>query len=190
MRVFIAIPVSPDVKAKLIDVQQEFRRLSVEATWVREAGFHLTLKFLGEVDRNQIDPIACCMTEASGGFEPFSATACGMGVFPHPSRPRVLWAGIQDGTEQLIHLQHTLETSLARQRFPLEDGLFRPHLTLARLRRSHRWEDFMACVIRHQADTFGSLTVDHLELIESQLHPTGARYSTIKAVRFHPLDGI
>jgi 2'-5' RNA ligase len=44
--VFIAVALPADLKAKLAALQQEFRRLPLEAAWVREAGFHITLKFL------------------------------------------------------------------------------------------------------------------------------------------------
>ena len=187
MRVFIAIPVSQDIKAKLIGIQQEFQRLSGEATWVREAGFHLTLKFFGDIDRRQIEPIVSCMGDTSSGYRSFSVAVSGVGVFPHPSRPRVLWVDIQDDGKQLIQLQQTLERSLKGRGFRTEDRHFAPHLTLARLRCIPRLGDFITCVTEHQTDTLGSLAVSHLELIESELNPTGARYSTIKAVRFQPM---
>lgn len=189
MRVFIAVPLPPDVKGNILAVQQEFQRLPVQAAWVRESGLHLTLKFLGEVDAKDIEPIASCMVETSRGYHPFSLAVSGMGVFPHDSRPRVLWAGIQDGTGQLTHLQKALETRLAQSGFPAEGRSFTPHLTLARVKSIQRREDFVACVRGHREDSFGRLNVHQLELIESQLHPSGARYSTIKAVYLPPIAG-
>lgn len=189
MRVFIAIPLPPDVKAHLVTVQQEFRPLPVQATWVRESGFHLTLTFLGEVAPKRIEAILSGMRETSREFHPFSLMVSGMGLFPHEARPRVLWVGIQDGTGQLAQLQQALETRLAQSGFPAEGRSFTPHLTVARLRSIPRGEDFIACVRRHREDSFGPIDAHRLELIESQLHPSGARYSTLKAIELSPMAG-
>ena len=184
MRVFIAIPLPVDLKAKLAALQQEFRRLPLEAAWVRDAGFHITLKFLGEVDSAQIGPIFSCMTEAVQQYHPFSLALHGVGVFPHESSPRVLWVGIQDETGLLSQIQQTLEAGLVQIGYPSEDRPFAPHLTLARLKRVSRRGELLASLKTHRQDVLGQLSVDHIELIESQLHPSGARYSTVKAVHF------
>jgi len=182
MRLFIAIPLPLDLKANLSAVQQEFRRLSLQASWVRESGFHLTLKFLGEVEPQRIEAIVSCMVETSRMWAPFSVTVAGVGLFPPTSQPRILWAGIQDESQHLGQLQPTLDAHLASIGFPPENRLFSPHLTLARLKRIDRWEDFKACVARHAGDVFGRLDVGCLALLESQLHPAGARYSILTAV--------
>jgi RNA 2',3'-cyclic 3'-phosphodiesterase len=182
VRAFIAIPLPADLKAKLVLLQQAFRRLPVEATWVREAGFHLTLKFLGEVESAQLGPIVSCMTAAAQGCEPFGLTLCGVGVFPHELNPRALWVGIEDETGRLYQLQQRLEARLTQIGFPPEDRPFAPHLTLARLKRLSRRGEFVAQVKGHSQALFGHIDVRHLELIESHLHPAGAHYSTVKMV--------
>jgi RNA 2',3'-cyclic 3'-phosphodiesterase len=184
VRVFIAVSLPPDLKAKLTAMQQEFRHSSVEAAWVREAGFHITLKFLGEVDSSQIEPIVSCMTEATQRYHPFSLTLCGVGVFPHESSPRVLWVGIQDEAGLLRQLQQAIEARLTQLGFTSEARPFAPHLTLARLKRVSRRGEFLANLSAHREAMLGPLDVDHIELVESQLHPSGARYSTVKAVSF------
>jgi RNA 2',3'-cyclic 3'-phosphodiesterase len=182
VRVFIAVPLPLELKAQLTALQGKFRPLPLEAAWVREAGFHLTLKFLGEVDASQMGPIASCMTATAQRYHPFSVTLGGVGVFPHESSPRVLWVGIVDETGCLRQLQHTLETELARIGYRPDDRPFAPHLTLARLKRVPRRGEFLAALSTHRQAALGQLNVEHLELMESQLHPSGARYSTVNAV--------
>ncbi len=182
VRVFIAIPLPADLKAKLANLQQEFRFLPLEAAWVREAGFHITLKFLGEVEPTQIGPIIACMTETAQCCEPFSLTLGGVGVFPHEFNPRVLWVGIQDETGRLCQLQQELEARLTQLGFPPDERAFAPHLTLARLKRVSRRGEFLAQLKAHRQVVLGQLDVHRLELLESQLHPSGARYSTVKMV--------
>jgi 2'-5' RNA ligase len=182
VRAFIAISLSSDLKAKLADLQREFRHLAVDAAWVREAGFHLTLKFLGEIEPQQIAPINACMIEAVHGHQPFTIALSGVGLFPDESHPRVLWVGIQDDEGHLTRLQRTLEASLSRQGFRPEERPFTPHLTLARLKRVARRAELLACVNRHRGTRVGELAVECLELFESQLHPSGARYLSVKSV--------
>jgi 2'-5' RNA ligase len=184
VRVFIAVPLPVELKAKLVVLQQEFRRLPVEATWVHAAGFHITLKFLGEVDSAQIEPIVSCMTETAQRYHPFSLTLSGIGVFPRESSPRVLWVGIQDATGFLKQMQQMLEAQLARAGYPREERPFAPHLTLARLKHVSRRNEFLTGLNAHSKVVLGHLEVDHIELVKSQLSPSGARYSTVKAVRF------
>jgi RNA 2',3'-cyclic 3'-phosphodiesterase len=184
VRVFIAVPLSDALKAQLTALQQEFRSLPVEAVWVREAGFHITLKFLGEVNSRQIGPIFSSMTEVTRHYHSFSLTLCGMGVFPHEASPRVLWVGIRDETGLLGQLQQTLEGQLAQIGYTSEGRPFTPHLTLARLKHVFRRGEFLAGLKVHREAVLGQLNVDHIELVESQLHPAGARYSTVKTAHF------
>ncbi len=177
MRVFIAFPLPAELKAKLSSLQQEFRRLPLEATWVREAGFHVTLKFLGEVEPTQIPPIVACMIDTAHYYPPFELALIGVGVFPHESRPRVLWVGIQDETGVLAQLQHALEERLTQIGYGTEDRPFTAHLTLARVKHVPRRGEFIACVYRHRQVALGHLKVDHLELL-----------STIKAVYLAATD--
>jgi 2'-5' RNA ligase len=182
--VFIAVPLPVDLKAKVTALQGEFRRLPLEASWVRDAGFHLTLKFLGEVDPSHVGLIASCMKVTAQRYEPFSLMLSGVGVFPHESSPRVLWVGIGDETGRLRQLQQTLDADLVQIGYQSEARPFAPHLTLARLKRVARREEFLAALKAHRRVVLGQLDVDHIELIESQLHPSGAQYSTINAIYF------
>ena len=182
VRVFIAIPLPADLKAKLSTVQQQFRAIPSEATWVREVGFHITLKFLGEVEAAQIEPITSCLREAVHCCAPFPLTFCGVGVFPHEHNPRVLWVGVEEKTGRLRQVQREVESRLTHIGFPREDRAFAAHLTLARLKRVSQRDKFLECLKEYRETVFGRMDVHHIELLESQLHPTGARYSTVKVV--------
>jgi 2'-5' RNA ligase len=121
------------------------------------------------------------MTTATQHYHPFSLTVSGVGVFPHESSPRVLWVGVRDMTGLLRQVQQTLEAHLTRLGYPPEDRPFSPHLTLARVKRISRRGEFLAGLKAHREVVLGQLDVDHIELVESQLHPAGARYSLVHA---------
>lgn len=182
VRAFIAIPLPADLKAKLSTVQQQFRVIPSEATWVREVEFHITLKFLGEVEVAQIEPITSCLRAAVHSCAPFSLTFCGVGVFPHEHSPKVLWVGVAEETGRLRRLQREVEQRLTHIGFPQEDRAFAAHLTLARLKRVSQRGKFLECLKEHRDTIFGHMDVHHIELLESQLHPAGARYSTVKVI--------
>jgi 2'-5' RNA ligase len=184
VRVFIAIPLPTHLKAKLVALQQEFRPLPLSATWVREAGLHVTVKFLGDVDSTHIKSIISCMTTTAQHCHPFSLSLAEVGVFPHESSPRVLWVGVQDVSGDLRHMQQALDAQLMQAGFPSENRPFAPHLTLARLKRILRRDDFLAALKLHRQMDFGQFDVGHIELVESQLHPSGARYSTVHTAHF------
>lgn len=181
---FIAVPLPADLKATLVTLQQEFRLLGLEATWVRETGFHITLKFLGEVDSSLIGPITSCMTTVAQNHHPFSLTVSRVGSFPHESNPRVLWVGVQDVTGTLGKIQQILDAQLTQIGFSCEGRPFAPHLTLARIKRVPRRDEFLGALKAHRETVLGQLDVDHIELVESQLHRSGARYSIVNTVHF------
>jgi RNA 2',3'-cyclic 3'-phosphodiesterase len=184
VRVFIAIPLPTDLKANLVALQQEFQPLPLAAAWVREAGLHVTVKFLGDVDSTQLKPIISCMTTIAQHCHPFSLSLAGVGVFPHESSPRVLWVGVQDASGDLQRMQQALDAQLMQLGFPSENRPFAPHLTLARLKRILRRGDFLAALKLHRETVLGQLHVGHIELVESRLHPSGARYSTVHTAHF------
>jgi 2'-5' RNA ligase len=101
--------------------------------------------------------------------------------------------GIQDQTGLLGQLQQKLEGQLAQIGYTAEGRPFTPHLSLARLKHVFRRGEFLAGLKVHRKAVLGQLNVDHIELVESQLHPSGARYSTVKAAHFaratDPLKG-
>jgi RNA 2',3'-cyclic 3'-phosphodiesterase len=181
MRVFVAIPLPSELKAKLVILQQEFRQISMDATWVREAGFHVTLKFLGEVQPGRMPSIADAILETGQRYRPFSITLRGIGAFPNVSRPRVLWVGLEQGGGVLRGLQKELEENLALRDFPPDERPYNPHLTLARLKHVKQHREFLTCMSGHRDDEIGHFDVNCLELLESQLHSMGARYSVINA---------
>ena len=78
--------------------------------WVRTTNFHLTLKFLGDIEENKIEPIAQALELALHPFPRFTINAKGLGVFPDLKRPRVLWIGLEG--KKLLELASKVETAL------------------------------------------------------------------------------
>lgn len=179
-RVFCAVELPQEVRAQL---QEHIVRLRKEvpdaaASWSRVENIHLTLKFFGNVALDRIPAISAAAARAVAELEPFKIGVGNTGVFPRPSRPQVLWIGVDDPLTKLSTLHDRLEKECATEGFPKEDRAYRPHLTIARLRRPDG--------ARHLADThlqmqFKPTDVDINELIlfRSELSSKGSKYTAI-----------
>ena len=179
-RVFCAVELPPEVRAQL---QEHIARLRKEvpdaaASWSRVENIHLTLKFFGNVALDRIPAISDAASRAVAELEPFNISVGDTGVFPRPSRPQVLWIGVSDPSGKLSALHERLEKECASEGFPKEDRAYRPHLTIARLRRPDG--------ARHLADAHlqmqfkpSKVQVTELILFRSELSPKGSKYTQI-----------
>jgi len=187
VRCFIAVELPDEVKTGLDQLQAQIksgRQTSVK--WVNPCGVHLTLKFLGNVAVDRIDPITTAMEEASQGVSPFHLEVKDLGVFPNLRRVQVVWVGVSGEVDKLAKLQQRLESNLAGLGFAPERRRFTPHLTLARLRDRASLEEreglgkLIASTKFEAAYTF---PVDAVSLMRSQLTREGAIYSRISSVK-------
>ncbi len=144
---------------------------------------HLTLKFLGAVPETRIDSVAGALGEASLRARPFEARIRGLGAFPSADRPRVVWAGVEDGASEMIELARCVDAALAALGFPRDERPFSPHVTLGRVRRPGRDPALTDALAGAAAREFGRLRIPSASLMRSELGPRGARYTELAAVR-------
>ena len=181
-RVFCAVELPLEVRARLEDHISRLRKQipDVAASWSRVENVHLTLKFFGNVEVNRIQRISDAAERAVKQFSTFQIGVGETGVFPRPSRPQVLWIGISDPSGQLTALQDRFENECAAEGFAKEDRAYRPHLTVARLRKA---EGARRLADAHLAMRFEPLVIELKELVvfRSQLSPKGSTYTVISA---------
>src|SRR4051812_1783455 len=112
IRAFIGVDIGDDVRKRAAALQQQLARTGAGVKWGRPDQMHGTLLFLGELDEKDILPV-CRVVEAAAGREPpFPVRVSGVGAFPTPRRPKVVWAGITDGADELRRLYADLEAGL------------------------------------------------------------------------------
>jgi len=155
-----------------------------DVAWVAPDNVHLTLKFLGGVEAARLAAVAGALAGAVAGCRPFDLTVRGLGGFPTPTRPRVLWAGADEGAAPAAMLARQVDDALVVLGFPAESRAFSAHVTLGRV-RAPRSNPRLAEALAGGA-TFGRQCVDRLALMRSELSPRGARYTELSAV---PLVG-
>jgi 2'-5' RNA ligase len=186
IRAFVAIELDETIKAALGKAQGQLKRspLSHIGKWVRPQSIHLTLKFLGDIAENRVQPIGEALQRACSGVEPFSFTLSKMGCFPNPRRLRVIWVGVGGDVEALAQLQRSVEAEINPLGFEAERRGFTPHLTLARIRskaRPSERQELGQLLPKATVDTSVAMTVQELSLMRSELRPSGAVYTRLVA---------
>ncbi len=180
MRLFVAVELSPAVLTAAVDLVE---RLAAKAarvaprsriTWIARERMHVTVRFIGHVVDAKAESIRIAL-QPSIGLDPFEVTVGGVGAFPVKGPPRVLWAGIGPGSEQLQTVERSVSARLAALGHPGEDRPFSPHLTLARIReagglRTRTLLDGLDDLL------LGTVPVDAITLFESRLSPKGPTY--------------
>ena len=144
---------------------------------------HLTLRFLGEVAPERNPGIAASLAEVARSSPPFVLRLEGVGAFPGPSRPRVVWVGVTRGRAELQELARRVRVALEPE-FGPEREEFVPHLTLFRVRspRDHEAAGELLSGIR-PAPPPREVAVGELLLKESVLGPRGADHRTLASFR-------
>lgn len=178
-RLFIAIDIPEEVK----DAVSEICYGLPEIKWTRSDQFHLTIKFLGEVDEEAFLNIRDALETVK--LTPFPMSMRGAGHFDHGKGSGVLWLGVTE-SEQLTDLFRDVERVLLDTGIPREKRKFRPHITLGRLKKIHhgRMEDWMNLHSEFESEEF---VVSEFYLYESKLKPEGPVHTILNAYPL-PID--
>lgn len=172
MRLFVAIPLSEDIVAKL----QSLRQPLPGVKWTRSEQFHLTLRFIGDVSGSVKKNVANKLQEISQGA--FELNIDGFGFFPNIRNPRVFWAGLDPHTELML-LQEKVEHACREAGLEKETRPYVPHITLAKIkRRPDELDTFL-----HQNEGFGidSIPVTRFNLYQSKLQKHKAVHTVIRS---------
>lgn len=183
-RCFIAIDLSAEVRRLLAARLDRLRSLPGQECmrWVQPDSIHLTLEFLGDLPPSRVPDLAAMLDRVCAAQGPFRLRVGGLGCFPDPRRPRVLWVGLQEPTGSLQRLQKAIRTGCADLGLEVEKRAFSPHLTLGRVRREAGPEavDFASQALGGpEAETAGEMAAEMVHLYRSDLHPTGAVYTRL-----------
>lgn len=171
MRLFVGIDPPEEIKTLLLSAMGGISG----ARWQREDQLHLTLRFIGEVDRHTAADVAAAL---SGVHHPEVTMAlCGTDVFGKQGRPETLWAGVTP-EEPVKVLHNKVDQCLARVGLAPEKRQYKPHITIARLgNRTGALDNFLAGAGGLTSQPF---TVREFCLYESRLTQEGANYTILE----------
>lgn len=189
-RLFAALDLPAGVVDRLIEVVKRLRahlpRNSVR--WVQTEGIHLTVRFYGETQAEQVTALHDSLTKAAIGLNPIELKLSGLGVFPNAVAPRVIWAGVVGAVDSVQKLQTALETDARALGFRPETRPFTPHLTLGRVNQLRASDKQMLSQLLKETamNAPDPFRLEQVSLIKSELKPTGAVYTPLFTIPFQP----
>lgn len=186
MRCFIAIDLPEDIKKYLLDTSKFFKIEGLKH--IGPQNFHITLKFLGEIDENIVEKIKNKIKDATTSQKQFFCVIKETGTFPNIEKPRVIWVGVESG-HQLEDLAKKINKSLATLDFKEES--FTSHITIARVKKLDVVvkENVAAALseaqkIQLKVKEEAQFKVAEMKLVKSTLTPKGPIYETIATFPF------
>jgi 2'-5' RNA ligase len=190
MRIFVGIDLADEIRARITRFLEGVRAFSPDARWVRPESLHITLKFIGDQNPEQVAAVTRRLQIVPG--KSVAIRFSGHGFFPTAKAPRVFWIGIQSGPG-LAELASDIDCALAELQISREERPFSPHLTLARGAGgsgSPKWRKgdgpnstFAELQKRLAAMSeldFGTMTAREFFLYQSQLSPGGSKYTELQ----------
>jgi 2'-5' RNA ligase len=180
-RTFIAVTVPDTSGQKLVRLQSLLAPNVPGVHWVTIAPFHLTLAFLGDVADTDLNDVCRASSAASASVSPFPLRLEGLGAFPTPARPRVVWVGAAaPAMAALDALQKAVAQAVAATGHPPADDRFHPHVTLGRLKPGRGPSPDLNSLVKHYRTwSAGSFIVTEAVVFASTLTPEGPAYAPL-----------
>jgi 2'-5' RNA ligase len=180
-RIFIAIELDKAVAQNLdrfcSRLQHKYGLDDRAINWVKPSNIHLTLKFLGDVDDGDIPKVCDCLNEVAVQFDGFDFEIADCGCFPPKGPARILWAGIDQGKEDLQALAEAIDMGCNELGFTLKNKPFRGHLTLARIKQAKVGYAVRDALENIEPFNLGIQPVNQIALVESILTRNGPEYT-------------
>ena len=185
MRTFIAIALPPEVKETLGKLQDELKTAQADVKWVEPENIHLTLKFLGEIDEEQLQELSVILDGIGQKTKSFTLELAGIGAFPKIQFPRVIWVGATKGNEEAAKIAQVIEDESSKVGIPKEDRAFSSHITLGRVRSPLHLAQLtqrLMQLLQGEQIKCAPFTVRSVTLFKSALSPAEPRYERLKEV--------
>ena len=179
-RTFIGVDVGAEVRRAAGDVQASLARSGASVKWSAEANLHVTLLFLGDVDDRELMNVCRVVSRAAATEPPFPLSVAGVGAFPNPRRPKVIWGGITDGQDVLVRLHAAMEQPL----FDLgcyrrEERAYTPHLTLGRTESEADGQILAVELPKYLSWSGGQTMVEEVLVFSSELRRGTPEYTVL-----------
>ncbi|MFL5502036.1 MAG: RNA 2',3'-cyclic phosphodiesterase [Gemmatimonadaceae bacterium] len=169
-RLFIGVPLSDEARLTIANSLPK----NLPGKLVPAENWHFTLRFLGATTPEARDQIIRQIDSASCGA-PFTIRFSSLGAFPQPRKARILWLGIDEGSERMLQIAAIGEAAARNAGFTAETKAFKPHLTLCRIDPPVS----VASLVESKPRFGGSMTVDSVIVYRSRLGGGPARYEQV-----------
>ena len=184
LRAFVAVELSPETRSSLAAEVLSLRALGADVKWVAEENLHITVKFLGQVNRHQVPGVLDALGRAVKDARSFNMEMRGLAFFPSPVRPRVVAAGVAEealparASRAARHVDQKLPP-----RFKKEERGFKAHATLGRVKSPKGIRALSDYLLTWDGRAFGEDNVESVTLFMSELTRAGAVYTALGHAR-------
>lgn len=176
MRLFTAIDLSEPIRQRLMELVDQLRP-SADLQWSPAANLHITIKFIGEWPEVRIGDLDAALRRvAAAGMR---IDLPGLGWYPNPHSPRVLFAAVRAGGE-LEALAQSTDRACRLLGIPSESRPYSPHITLARIKRPVPLHALQAAIAKSVTNGFGTFTPAAFHLYQSTLGRSGSIYAKLR----------
>lgn len=182
LRTFIAVELDDGVKERLREIQQQLQQLEGDVKWVEPGNIHITLRFLGELNPKRLKVVQHQFPTFLQNISSFRIAISGLGAFPNPHKPKVIWAGISDPDGRLSQLAEQIEDGLCRCGIGKDDKEFSPHITIGRTRSFKNLSRLAEAIPPYSISPAIEQIVRRVTLFKSTLTSQGPIYEPLQTL--------
>ncbi|MBI4548988.1 MAG: RNA 2',3'-cyclic phosphodiesterase [Ignavibacteriae bacterium] len=182
IRAFIAFETPYEIRDEIYALQSQLKNSQADVRWEFLEKFHVTIKFLGNVDEQALPDVISSIETALGKYTCFDVTYQGLGAFPNLRNPRVIWVSCVNADGILEKAKNELDDALLPLGFEKEDRTFHPHITLGRVKSSKRLKNLTPMLEKLTFEP-RSTTISEILVMKSVLKPEGSVYSILKSIQ-------
>ena len=194
IRAFLAVEISDEVRTAISQIQHDIKeRLAahlskeIRIAWGQLNSFHLTIRFLGDIEKQVIDPLREAIAKIRQSHPTIQIPLDRLQAFPNVLKPRVLWVGPSESwlqseaAKRLVELHQEIESCCHSFGFASDEKPFSPHLTVARIKTGERQVGPLLTQsgLYDRSVSLGTVPVGPIVLMKSQLRPTGPVYTKL-----------
>jgi 2'-5' RNA ligase len=180
IRTFLGIDLGEKIRDRLVSLQEDLAPIASDVKWVEPENLHLTLLFLGEVEQRETLDICRAAQKAIAELPVFTMSMEGAGCFPNPRRPRTLWVGVGEGSEEVCAVHDAIEAPLQEMgSYRRETRAYVPHVTLGRVKGDRPNDELAKALTKYQTWSAGAVTVNEVHIMSSELTRDGPIYTVL-----------
>lgn len=182
IRCFIALPLTEELQKEIRPMIEKLAEANQGIKWVKPENLHFTLKFLGDINPDQLGKIEGICRLAASQAQPFRLSLGGLGFFPSQNSPRVVWLGLTEGEKEVKSVAKNIAEGLLPD-WPAETRPFEAHLTLGRVKVGSGGSFNLPSQIG--GTNLSPMITEKVVMMQSILRPEGPIYRVLKEVAFN-----
>lgn len=178
-RSFFAVDLREKIKEKIAEKVRGLKRVNADLKIVKRENWHITLKFLGDIDQSQVRRIKKKLKRVVNQLKPFKISLKGGGVFPDLDYIKVIWVGLNKGSDKVKELNREINRVLEGMDVAESHHEYTPHITIARAKSGRGKREIQGFVESLKDEKFGEQVIKKIKLKESILKGEGPKYSDL-----------